>query len=377
MALVNPLQRGASITNRKDVRWITSRSGESPNTGRTGTRKAGPGVVTPGRPASAQSRPTEKEGPAGKDPVPNSRHRPRWREIQESPPGKKLSGAPRAMRRFRFGQRRMLRMATLLFLSTSLHLLLIGGMNTQEKETATAGKTKETTQPPAPPVAVAAPPSPPEAKQKTEERKPVQKPARKKTLRKRRSAPKQHEGGSWRAVANRALPSGAVLERLGREVRHAAMEGSFPGIEFQYSDPAAFIRQMYSLGCKTLLSTGATGEYFEVDLFSGDLTPLTGRELRGYSQIKRIIEDRRWDPVKARAARRTGGRPDEVELLLCVPISIEARWFGYLASIFRKQNLPSARIAAAEVRVSEAKLYLQRVYLHDGSVRRFSGWPGV
>jgi len=185
--------------------------------------------------------------------------------------------------------------------------------------------------------------------------------------------PKKKMAARKEVASAKILPSMVVMEKMGSKAR----QGEFPGIDFQYSDPTAFIRQMYSLGCKTLLVNVVTGEYSEVNLFRGSIIPIFDRDMESYSRIKRVIEDTNWEGNKIQAARRMGGLPNDIELLLCVPISVETRWYGYLAAIFKQQNLIVASIDAAEVQVNNAKLVLRQLYLSDGSVRRFDGLPGV
>ncbi len=169
----------------------------------------------------------------------------------------------------------------------------------------------------------------------------------------------------------------ADLEKKGMKLVDKALNGSFPGIVFSYGDPIAFVQQMYRLGCKTILYDNRNREYSDISLFDGNIMPISRSEFSGYSKVKRVIEDLQWNPIKSEAARRLGIEVAEIEILLLVPTSLEARWLGHLSFIFEQMKMKASDVTTAEVNFQNAKLFLREVHLKDGTSRQVTGWAGV
>ena len=105
--------------------------------------------------------------------------------------------------------------------------------------------------------------------------------------------------------------------------------------------------------------------------------PISRSEFSGYSKVKRVIEDLQWNPIKSEAARRLGIEVAEIEILLLVPTSLEARWLGHLSFIFEQMKMKASDVTTAEVNFQNAKLFLREVHLKDGTSRQVTGWAGV
>ena len=165
------------------------------------------------------------------------------------------------------------------------------------------------------------------------------------------------------------------LEALGKQHISLMREGSFPTLILSYNNPTSYIKQMYALGAKSVIYDKARKECYEIDLFSGDIFPLSKYDLAGFSAFKRVIRDAQWDPHKMRAASFLNRKPDVLEILLVVPVSIETRWVGHQVNIFNQLDIQVSQIDTVEAQFNNSKLKLVRIHLKDGSTRRVND-PG-
>lgn len=167
------------------------------------------------------------------------------------------------------------------------------------------------------------------------------------------------------------------LVALGQKHLGMVQKGEFPPLILSYSNPFPYVREMYGLGCKTVVYEMTSRQYYEIDLFSGDILPFSSNDFEGFSSFKRVIKDSVWTAQKIRAAARLKASPDSLEILLLVPISVEMRWIGHQVHLFRQMNIPIPDVETVEARFQEAKLKLVRVHLKDGSSRIVSDHGGA
>ncbi|RLC80358.1 MAG: hypothetical protein DRI61_05955 [Chloroflexi bacterium] len=155
------------------------------------------------------------------------------------------------------------------------------------------------------------------------------------------------------------------LVRLGRKVMRGDL-GSFPSLSISYPNLKLYLRQMYSLGAKTLIYDRRLGEILgEVDIFSSKISNLAN--LDKFSPIKRVIEDRMVEGLKERIAERSGASPDDYEVWLLVPKDLEARWLGYQLQVFRHYGLSFKDVSKVEG-FFDGRLRIKRIRLKDGRV---------
>jgi len=161
--------------------------------------------------------------------------------------------------------------------------------------------------------------------------------------------------------------SPARLAAIGQ--RHLAMlkRGTFPPLTLSYRSPAAYIREMYRLGAKTVVYDREHGGYYQTDLFTGKILPMSESDFEGFSFIKRVIKDPEWQEQKRRASSRLETNPDSASILLLLPLSVETRWIGHQVSAFRQMNLSLSSIARVDARFEDASLRIVRIHLTDGS----------
>jgi len=165
------------------------------------------------------------------------------------------------------------------------------------------------------------------------------------------------------------------LQTLGGEHMSLVKDGVFPSLTLSYPDPEAYIRQMYQLGARTLIYHEGGGALYEIDLLSGRIFPVAGKDLGGFSVIKRVIHDAHWNPLKDRAASRLKAPPQELSLVLVVPQQVETRWVGHQVSVFQNAGIYLEQVQAVEALFQHGRLKVVALHLKDGSVRKVND-PG-
>lgn len=134
---------------------------------------------------------------------------------------------------------------------------------------------------------------------------------------------------------------------------------------------------MYNLGSKTVVYDMSSREYYEIELFNGDILPLNSSDFIGFSFFKRVMDDSQWNKQKIRAAARLNTSPESLEILLMVPMSVETRWTGHQANVFRQMNIKISNIEAVEAQFQESKLKIVRIHLKDGTLKMVNDMFGI
>lgn len=164
--------------------------------------------------------------------------------------------------------------------------------------------------------------------------------------------------------------SSEKLVALGKKHMSKVREGKFPLLTLSYASPSAYVKEMYELGAKTLIYDGTNREFFEINLFSGEILPFSSDSFKTFSFFKRVIKDTAWNSQKVHAASRLKTSPDSLEILLLVPMMVEMRWVGHQADTFHRMGLQISQIQTVEVRFQGGKFKLVQVYLKDGTSRK-------
>lgn len=177
-------------------------------------------------------------------------------------------------------------------------------------------------------------------------------------------------------------PKGSPLEDLDaiRVAGQQAMEAinqagsGMPALDIAYPNPLGYIRELYSLGAKTALE----GDFSEsplmlVNLMEPDLAtrPFRQEDVAFFSKARRRIDDEvllQRLPI----TRKIGVH----NLLLLVPVNIEALWLGSLVESARLKQIPITAIARAKcdyIANASGLLKCRQFVLKDGSVVDLEG----
>jgi len=171
--------------------------------------------------------------------------------------------------------------------------------------------------------------------------------------------------------------SSKKLVALGKKYMSKVREGEFPLLTLSYSSPSAYVKEMYELGAKTLIYDRTNREFFEINLFSGEILPFSRESFKTFSFFKRVIKDSQWNSHKNRVASRVNASPDSLEILLLVPMIVEMRWVGHQTDTFQRMGLQISQIQTVEGRFQSGKFKLVQVYLKNGSSRKVDDRIGV
>ena len=144
-------------------------------------------------------------------------------------------------------------------------------------------------------------------------------------------------------------------------------EGTFPALILSYRSPISYIREMYVLGAKTVVYNTANREYHEINLLDGGILPLSSNDFKGFSLIKRVIKDVQWNPRKVSAASRLKASPESLEILLLLPMTVEASWIGHQVNLLSQMNIKISEVQTVEAQFEDAKFKLICVHLKNGS----------
>lgn len=162
------------------------------------------------------------------------------------------------------------------------------------------------------------------------------------------------------------------LTALGQKHMGMLREGTFPALTLSYRSPLSYISEMYALGAKTVVYNTVGREYHEINLLNGNVLPLSSSDFKNFSAIKRVIEDAQWWSRKASAASRLNTMPESLEILLLLPMTVEARWVGHQVNVLSQMHIRISAVQTVEAQFQDAKFKLTRVHLKDGSSRRIN-----
>jgi len=186
------------------------------------------------------------------------------------------------------------------------------------------------------------------------------------TVRAVKKVKKQHKGISRKK-----------LEALGKKYEGRVKEGRFPALIISYANPVSYVRQMYDLGAKTIIYDTSAREYYEINLFSGEVLPFSRNDFEGFSLFKRVMKDPQWNREKIRAATRIESLPQSLEILLLIPTTVETIWIGHQVNHFRKMNLGISSIDTVEALFKKGKMRIMRVHLKNGSSKEINDKIGA
>lgn len=168
-----------------------------------------------------------------------------------------------------------------------------------------------------------------------------------------------------------------ALAALGRRYLPMLGKDMFPALSLSYDNPATYIREMYRLGAMTVVLNQETQDCSRINLFSGDISPLTRSDFAGFSDLKRVIKDSIWEKNLQRAAARLGTTRPMLSLLLVVPMSLETQWIGHQVHLLQSMHLDISHVASVDALFRKSKLIIRRVHLADGSARDVIDHSGV
>lgn len=153
-------------------------------------------------------------------------------------------------------------------------------------------------------------------------------------------------------------------------------KGSFPSLILAYPDPVAYIRQMYSLGAKTLLSVNH--RYYEIDLLGNSrLISFRSADFEGFSNYRRVIDDGVWESSKRHALSQLGMPAASCNLLLVVPMNLELKWIGHQTHILQQLGFTPEDVLTIEANFQNAKLKLTRAHLKNGTLQYIPDTKGA
>jgi len=163
--------------------------------------------------------------------------------------------------------------------------------------------------------------------------------------------------------------SSAELKTLGEKFQKRFVAGAFPSLSLSYESPTTYVREIYALGGKTLVHDKLEEQYYDIDLFHAEYSPVSAEDFVGFSKVKREILDREWDYIKQEVARQLDTPRQMLEILLLLPMELENLWLGKQVAEFERMGLAIDRIATVEAVFKQGTLKLSRILLKDGSSR--------
>ena len=167
------------------------------------------------------------------------------------------------------------------------------------------------------------------------------------------------------------------LEAIGHKYLKMEQDGRFPAEFLTYDNPRRYVKEMYALGCITIVKIFGDNDLFRINLLTGEVLPIRQTKLKGFSSLKRVVKDREFSEVKARAASRLNASPGEIEIIMLVPLRMEARWLGYQLNCFKKANIRLSEVATVETHFKNSKLTVLGVNLKDGTRKKIDDTKGV
>lgn len=171
--------------------------------------------------------------------------------------------------------------------------------------------------------------------------------------------------------------SASELEMIGKAHIDKLKTGEFPALILSYFDPALYIREMYDLGAKTIIYNMNNREYYEINLFEGSIIPFTRGNFYGFSPLKRVINDPLWNKQINEASISLNGSVELLELLLLVPVQIEARWMGFMMQKFQETQIKVQQVQTVEAQFTQGKLKLLNANLKSGITKQIQDQSGV
>jgi hypothetical protein len=174
----------------------------------------------------------------------------------------------------------------------------------------------------------------------------------------------------------KTLPA-SELVALGQSRLGDVKAGQFPSLILNYHDPVNYIRQMYNLGAKTIISINH--RYYEINLLGNNEyhRSFSPSDLAGFSHFRRVIDDSVWDTQKIQAASRLGQSSVSCTLLLIVPMNLESKWIGHQTYILQQMGITPNDVQTIEADFRNAKLKLARITLKNGTTKYAPDAQGV
>jgi hypothetical protein len=172
--------------------------------------------------------------------------------------------------------------------------------------------------------------------------------------------------------------SNSELEKIGWSQLKKLKQGKFPSLIISYKNPQIYIKEMYSLGAKTIFYNSANNEYYEIDVLRQEATPFTIDQFHFFSSLKRVVNDPIWySRLKNLMYMINGNKKSSMEILLLIPARLEARWIGHMLNKFNEIQFSVAQIQTVEALYNDGKLYLREIYLKNGEKKQIFDKIGV
>ena len=137
-----------------------------------------------------------------------------------------------------------------------------------------------------------------------------------------------------------------------------------------YSDPVGYIKEMYRLGATTLILNESAGLLYDINLLGGEIHPFSKEELKGFSSLKRVIQDEQWKPQKADAASLLRVQVSDLVLILALPLDVEARWIGHQVDLFQRYGVLLERISSVDAFFENGRFKVTSIHLTDGTIKK-------
>lgn len=187
--------------------------------------------------------------------------------------------------------------------------------------------------------------------------------------------PKKKENAE---LAKRIEPTPASqrkqMEKLGLSMMEKARNGEFPPLTIRYSDPVKYLDQMLQLGAALALFDENTQQVWPIAVPSWKIAkPYDLQMLDKFSPFKRVVTDNIFDTRRADLSAFIGNTAANTQLLLLVPVIVEAQWMGQQLQVFKKKGVPFESVASVDAVFSNGNLEIQRLVLHDGTVKSVNG----
>lgn len=165
-------------------------------------------------------------------------------------------------------------------------------------------------------------------------------------------------------------------EKMGFAAMERAMKGEFPPLTIRYSDPERYVAEMIGLGaCLALLVDKRDIWRIEVPAWKAG-ERVSAQMLENFSPFKRVVMDSVFEPRRVYLSNQVGSLSGDTEIVLLIPLKIEARWMGHQMLIFKNHGVSLDNVAWVEGTFSKGDLIIEKFMLSDGTVRRVKAHAG-
>lgn len=162
-----------------------------------------------------------------------------------------------------------------------------------------------------------------------------------------------------------------TVEKMGFAVMEKAKRGEFPPLTIRYSDPEKYLKEMIALGASIALFEESNRKMWKIELPTWRIAgALDQQMLDTFSPFKRVITDNTFETRRLDLSDQVGNTEGNAELVLLVPLKVEARWMGHQMLIFKNHGVAVEGVASVDGTFLNGRLMIERFILSDGEVRR-------